>query len=219
MTNQRATWADLHNFMLTEARKQLAPRNKADRTAHVNYMEGSLVIDSTAILDDSNGAIELGDYVRVGAGAKIVGPVAIGDNTIIGDRALLRGPLVIGKDCLVGFSAELKSAHIGRRVAIGPMCYVADSTLDDDVYLGAMVRTSNHRLDRQNVKVVHEGTTVDTGMKKLGCHIGARSSLGVQCIVLPGRIIAPDSQFGPRITIEKNLPSGRYRLRQEIESY
>jgi bifunctional UDP-N-acetylglucosamine pyrophosphorylase/glucosamine-1-phosphate N-acetyltransferase len=69
------------------------------------------------------------------------------------------------------------------------------------------------------VKVLVDGAWVDTGMEKLGCLIGARSSLGIQVIVLPGRMIAPDSSFAPRITVEKNLPSGRYRLAQQLETF
>jgi bifunctional UDP-N-acetylglucosamine pyrophosphorylase/glucosamine-1-phosphate N-acetyltransferase len=104
-------------------------------------------------------------------------------------------------------------------VTIGPQCFVADSKIEHDVYLGAQVRTSNHRLDKQNVKVLVEGEWVDTGVEKLGCLIGAGSSLGIQVIVLPGRVIAPGSAFAPRITVEKNLPTGRYRVAQQLESY
>jgi hypothetical protein len=32
-------------------------------------------------------------------------------------------------------------------------------------------------------------------------------------------MIAPDSSFAPRITVEKNLPSGRYRLAQQLETF
>ena len=43
------------------------------------------------------------------------------------------------------------------------------------------------------------------------------SWLGVQVIVLPGRVIAEDSLFEPRITIARNHPSGRYRAKQIVE--
>ena len=44
--------------------------------------------------------------------------------------------------------------------------------IDEDVYLGAMVRTSNHRLDGGRIKVRHGDTEIDTGCDKLGCWIG-----------------------------------------------
>ena len=62
-------------------------------------------------------------------------------------------------------------------------------------------------------------TSLDTGMEKLGCLIGARSSLRVQVIVLPGRMVAPESLFAPRVIVERNLPGGRYRIRQALESF
>jgi bifunctional UDP-N-acetylglucosamine pyrophosphorylase/glucosamine-1-phosphate N-acetyltransferase len=64
-----------------------------------------------------------------------------------------------------------------------------------------------------------EGTRTDTGHEKLGCRVGAGAALGIQVIILPGREIAPGSVFGPRITVEKNLPVGRYRLPQQLETY
>ncbi|HCP7719535.1 TPA: transferase [Escherichia coli] len=58
--------------------------------------------------------------------------------------------------------------------------------------------------------------TIITGCDKLGCYIGQRTRLGVQVVILPGRIIAPDTQIGPRIIVERNLASGKYSLRQEL---
>jgi bifunctional UDP-N-acetylglucosamine pyrophosphorylase/glucosamine-1-phosphate N-acetyltransferase len=45
------------------------------------------------------------------------------------------------------------------------------------------------------------------------------ASLGIQVIVLPGREIAAGATFAPRITVERNLPTGRYRLTQTLESF
>jgi len=36
---------------------------------------------------------------------------------------------------------------------------------------------------------------------------------------LPGRVIAPDTTYAPRATVERNLPSGRYRIAQALESF
>ena len=73
-----------------------------------------------------------------------------------------------------------------------------------------MARPAGHRA---------HGRRVDTGLEKLGCHVGARASLGIQVIVLPGRVIAPDTTYAPRATVERNLPSGRYRIAQALESF
>jgi bifunctional UDP-N-acetylglucosamine pyrophosphorylase/glucosamine-1-phosphate N-acetyltransferase len=133
--------------------------------------------------------------------------------------AIIRGTTSIGDSCRIGFAAEIKNALIGNGVTIGPQCFVADSKLEQQAYLGAQVRTSNHRLDKRAVEVMVDGRRVDTGLEKLGCLIGARAALGIQVIVLPGREIAADSLFAPRTTVERNLPAGRYRPSQTLEQF
>ena len=182
-------------------------------------VDPSAWVAPTARLDASRGPIIIGSRTRVCENAYIEGPVAIGDDCMIGNMAMIRGPVYIGNGTRIGFATEIKSAIIQDRVTIGPQCFVADSKIEREAYLGAQVRTSNHRLDKQNVQVVVDGEPIDTGMDKLGCLIGARSALGIQVIILPGRVIAADSIFAPRITVEKNLPSGRYRQPQQLETY
>jgi bifunctional UDP-N-acetylglucosamine pyrophosphorylase/glucosamine-1-phosphate N-acetyltransferase len=182
-------------------------------------VDPTAVIADGAMLDTSRGAIVIGQRTNICRGAHLQGPITIGDDCMIGDLAVVRGPTQIGNGTRIGFAAEIKNAIIGERVSIGPQCFVADSKIEDDAYLGAQVRTSNHRLDKATVRVMVDGDAVDTGLEKLGCLIGARAALGIQVIILPGRIIAPDSIFAPRVTIEKNLPSGRYRPSQLLETF
>ncbi|WP_414492095.1 acetyltransferase [Stenotrophomonas maltophilia] len=164
------------------------------------------------------GAVSIGAGSRICDGAHIQGPVLIGRDCLIGNHALLRGPLQIGDGTRIGFASELKNALIGQQVSIGPQCFIGDSRIDDHAYLGALVRTSNHRLDGAHIRV-HGGDEVhDSQRDKLGAWIGARAALGVGVIILPGRIVAAGSQFGPRITVERNLPPGRYRLVQQLHS-
>jgi len=177
------------------------------------------IIADGAVLDTSRGPISIGERTTICHGAYLQGPLEIGSDCLVGNAAMIRGPTRIGDDTRIGFATEIKAAIIAERVTIGPQCFVADSKIEADAYLGAQVRTSNHRLDKANVTVMVDGTVVDSGLEKLGCLIGARSSLGIQVIVLPGRVIAPDSTFAPRITIQRNLPSGRYRHVQQIEAF
>jgi UDP-N-acetylglucosamine diphosphorylase / glucose-1-phosphate thymidylyltransferase / UDP-N-acetylgalactosamine diphosphorylase / glucosamine-1-phosphate N-acetyltransferase / galactosamine-1-phosphate N-acetyltransferase len=176
-------------------------------------------VDPAAILDSSAGPVVVGAGTKICAGAYIAGPVVLGDDCLVGNYALIRGPARIGNGVRIGFATEIKNAIIGDGVLIGPQCFVADSRIDREAYLGAQVRTSNHRLDKQAITVFVDGEQHDTGLEKLGCHIGAGATLGIQVIVLPGRIVAAGASFGPRITIEKNLPRGRYRLAQQLQSF
>jgi len=187
--------------------------------AHAPDVDPSAHVSESATLDTARGPIFVGARSRICDGAYIQGPVTIGADCLIGNLAMVRGSTSIGSGTRIGFATEIKNAIIEDHVTIGPQCFIADSKIEQHAYLGAQVRTSNHRFDRESVKVLVDGEWVDTGLEKLGCLVGARSSLGIQVIVLPGRVIAPGSSFAPRITVEKNLPPGRYRLAQQLESF
>ncbi len=204
-------WRELQ-AMAAEFRAEFGsePRSTIDETAQVA---------PSATLDTTPGPIKIGARTRVCEGAYVQGPVEIGDDCMIGNLALVRGPARLGNFVRIGFATEVKGSIIEDRVTIGPQCFVADSKVERNAYLGAQVRTSNHRLDGERIRVMRDGKPVDTGLEKLGCLIGAGASLGIQVIVLPGRVIAPHSSFAPRITVEKNLPTGRYRLAQQVENF
>lgn len=189
----------------------------AEIVAIETRVASTAIVEPGAILDDSAGPIVIGARTRICAGAILRGPLVIGSQCLIGNMAMLRGPARIGNLVRIGFAAEIKQALIGDRVSIGPQCFVADSRVDADAYLGAQVRTSNQRLDRAEINVRESTCEIATGSDKLGCWIGSAASLGIQVIVLPGRVIAPNSIFEPRITIARNHPTGHYRARQAVE--
>lgn len=195
---------------------QDSPAPRAKRSLEV---DPTASISTEAVLDASKGPIAIGARTRICRGAHIEGPVTIGADCLVGNMAMIRGTTSIGDGCRIGFATEIKNALIGNGVTIGPQCFVADSKLEQQAYLGAQVRTSNHRLDKRAVEVMVDGRRVDTGLEKLGCLIGARAALGIQVIVLPGREIAADSLFAPRTTVERNLPAGRYRPSQTLEQF
>jgi bifunctional UDP-N-acetylglucosamine pyrophosphorylase/glucosamine-1-phosphate N-acetyltransferase len=197
---------------------RMAERLSADSRLGAG-VAGTARIEAGAILDESEGQISIGAGSQVCAGATIRGPVIIGEGCLVGNQAMVRGPTLIEDGVRIGFATEIKNAEIRKATLVGPMCFIADSRIDEQAYLGAQVRTSNQRLDRAPISVRDENEEVSTGRDKLGCWIGARASLGIQVIVLPGRVIAPDSVFEPRITIARNYPTGRYRAQQSVEAY
>jgi len=201
-------WREIDSLAETVAAwAAMAPRPRA----------ASAVIEDGAVLDESAGPIVIGERSKICAGAVLRGPIVIGDDVLVGNYAMIRGPALIGNRVLIGFAVELKQVFIADRVSIGPQSFVADSRIDEGAYLGAQVRTSNQRLDRKPVSVRHQGREIADVRDKLGCWIGARACLGIQVIVLPGRVVEPDSVFEPRITINRNYPSGHYRLQQAVE--
>ena len=176
-------------------------------------------VHSTVTLDFTDGPISIGPGTRICENAVIRGPVTIGRNCTIGTNTVIRGATEIGDGVLIGNGAEVKNALIEQEASLGPCSYVADSIVRGAAFLGALVRTSNYRLDRKTIAVRDEhGETHDTGLDKLGCEIGAGASLGVGCVVFPGRVVAAHAQFGPGIHIVRNLAAARYDLSQHLAS-
>ncbi|WJD51124.1 acetyltransferase [Enterobacter sp. PGRG2] len=201
-------------------RRPLQPANLSPLMISYLRLEPSATapveIAPTALIDESAGEVRIGQGTKICHAAVIQGPAVIGAHCLIGNYAFIRPGSVLSNNVRVGFATEIKNAVIEKNVAIGPQCFIADSAIGQDAYLGAQVRTSNHRLDGKTVSVDIAGERIDTGCEKLGAWIGRGARLGIQVIILPGRIIAPDTLLGPRILVEKNLPSGRYSLKQEI---
>jgi UDP-N-acetylglucosamine diphosphorylase / glucose-1-phosphate thymidylyltransferase / UDP-N-acetylgalactosamine diphosphorylase / glucosamine-1-phosphate N-acetyltransferase / galactosamine-1-phosphate N-acetyltransferase len=198
--------------------RDLGKRLSAANPGSETQINAEALVEDGAVLDDRDGPIVIGAGTRICAGARLRGPIQIGADCFVGNQSMLRGPVLIGDGVKIGFSTELKQALVGDNVSIGPMCFVADSKVDEGAYLGAMVRTSNHRLDGKDISVRQGDADLSTGLEKLGCWIGARTSLGIQVIVLPGRVVPESSLFEPRITISRNYPTGHYRVKQDIES-
>ena len=111
-------------------------------------------------------------------------------------KKYIRPGTIISNGVKIGFATEIKNAVIEAEATIGPQCFIADSVVANQAYLGAQVRTSNHRLDEQPVSV--------------------RTPEGIIAIILLWRIISPNTQLGPRVIVERNLPTGTYSLRQEL---
>jgi bifunctional UDP-N-acetylglucosamine pyrophosphorylase/glucosamine-1-phosphate N-acetyltransferase len=193
----------------------------ADRLAADPLLEAGLSpqveIEAGATIDETRGPVTIGAGTRVCAGAIIRGPAVIGRNCLIGNQAMIRGPVLRADGVRSGFASELKQVLVGEGVMIGPLCFVSDSKLDAGAYLGALVRTSNDRLDHAEIMVRQGNRDVPTGLHKLGCWIGEGTALGIQVIILPGRVVSPHSLFEPRITISRNFPPGRYRAAQAVE--
>ena len=144
------------------------------------------------------------------------GIIEIGENCMIGHGVILRGTVRIGDNVRLGYGVEVKDSVIRSNSTIGPLCYLGNSLVEEDVYLGALVRTSNHRLDRATVHSWNGECFEDTKREKLGAWIRSKASLGIGIIILPGPIIPADSIFEPNLVIKKNYPSGIYRNFQQI---
>lgn len=169
-----------------------------------------------ASAENSEGRLQVGKGTFISEDAILKGNIIIGEECLIGTGVLLRGNVRIHDNVRIGYGVEVKESVIRENTIIGPLCYLGDSLVDKNVYLGALVRTSNHRLDRENVRSWNGEAYEDTGFEKLGAWIKENSSLGIGVVILPGRIVPENSIFSPHIVITRNYPPGVYKMAQNI---
>lgn len=162
------------------------------------------------------GTTDIGENTFVSKDAKFNGNIVIGKNCMIGTGVIIRGNVIIQDNVRIGYGVEIKDSIIKEKTTIGPLCYIGDSMVEEDVYMGALVRTSNHRLDRTSIKSWNGEYYEDTGLEKLGSWIKKCSNLGIGVVILPGRIVPENSTFAPHIIITKNYTPGIYKIYQNI---
>ncbi|MBN1152065.1 MAG: hypothetical protein JXA58_02540, partial [Dehalococcoidia bacterium] len=157
------------------------------------------------------GAVVLGEGVRVMEHAVIRGPAYIGENAIIGNNVLIRGGCHIGAGSVVGFSTEVKHSYIGRNCWFHSN-YVGDSILEDRCSFGSGAVTANLRFDEGPVSVQVNGERVSSGMDKLGVIMGADSRVGINASLMPGVLVGAGSVLGPHVCLTGNLAAGHRAL-------
>lgn len=173
----------------------------------------SLVHATVKMADDVQliGAVSIGAGSRICSGVTIEGPVVVGAGCVIGSGTRISGASWIGQGCRVGARTLVAHAHVGDRSTLGNRCVVAHSWLEEDVMLGPEVVTRCLPPDGRSVQVLREGRYRSTGQLRLGCRIGADTSLGSRTIVLPGTDVPGSSLFGPNLTLSGSFAPGRYQ--------
>ena len=132
----------------------------------------------------------LGEGSVVEANAVIKGPAWIGSGTTIRSGAYLRENIVVGDNCTLGNSSEFKNCVLFNRCEVPHFNYVGDSILGFKAHLGAGVICSNVRLDREPVKIRHDGLgKIDTGLRKFGAIVGDSTEVGCNAVLSPGSIL------------------------------
>ncbi|MBB6217862.1 bifunctional UDP-N-acetylglucosamine pyrophosphorylase/glucosamine-1-phosphate N-acetyltransferase [Anaerosolibacter carboniphilus] len=170
----------------------------------------------TQCFQDFQGTLSVGKDSYISKDTHLSGNIVIGNHCMIGKGVIIRGNVVIYDHVRIGYGVEIKDSIIKENTTIGPLCYIGDSLVEKNVYLGALVRTSNHRLDRANINSWNGEFYENTDLEKLGAWIKENTNLGVGVVILPGRIVPESSSFTPNTVITKNYPPGIYKMIQNI---
>ena len=155
--------------------------------------ESTAEIHETLILRDS---FFIGNNVKIGRNVRISGNVYIGDNCIVNDDCFLRDGTILAEDIKLGRGAEIKSSIILDKSQIGPLSFIGDSIIGSNCFLGALVRTSNFRLDGKSIQIQMGSDHINCGTQ-FGCLVGDKVSIGLQSSIMPGRAIEMGSTLIP----------------------
>jgi bifunctional UDP-N-acetylglucosamine pyrophosphorylase/glucosamine-1-phosphate N-acetyltransferase len=154
------------------------------------------------------GRVYIGKNVKVYEGTVIKGPCYIGDNCIIGNNSLIREYTDLEKDVLIGAGAEVvrsifqEDAHIHSG-------FFGDSILGRGCRVGAGTVTANVRNDRGEIKSVVKGEKIGTGLNSLGIIMGENTRVGINCSLMPGKLIGSNCLIGPRTVVLENIEDNR----------
>lgn len=162
--------------------------------------------------------VKIGEGTVVEAGATIKGPAIVGNNCEIRSSAYVRSNVVIGNGVTVGHSSEVKRSLIHDEAEIPHFTYVGDSVIGWKGHLGAGVKVSNLKVNREPV-VVHLGDRdVQTGMRKLGCLLGDESEIGCNSVLNPGTLVGKRTLATANTSLFGYYPPGTFvKLTQSVE--
>jgi len=157
------------------------------------------LIHTTAIIE---GAVSIGNNVKVGAYAKISGPCFIGDNVIIGDHSLVRQSTLCD-NVVVGSGCEVARSYLGESVMLHRN-YVGDSVLGARTSMGAGAVTANYRFDKKTIRTPIKGALIDSGNDKFGLIAGADVKIGVNSSTYPGVKLSSGTRILPGEVVTKD---------------
>lgn len=148
--------------------------------------------------------IEKGENVKVFENAIIKGPCYIGKNCSIGTNSLIREYVNLEDDCLIGANAEITRSIFQEDVHVHSG-YFGDSIFGKGCRVGAGTVTANVRIDRNRVNSLVKGEKIDTGLKSLGVMVGENTKIGINCSLMPGKLIGSNCLIGPKTTVSENI--------------
>lgn len=163
--------------------------------------EGVTLVDADLISIGPGTTLEPGAYIR--------GPCIIGAHCQIRHTAYIRGDVIVGDFCVIGHATEVKHSIFLNYTQAAHFAYVGDSILGNKVNLGAGTICANLKLDHSAVNIRHNGTTIETGLRKLGAILGDSTQIGCNTVLNPGSIFGKSVLCYPCINTGGAVPDNR----------
>ncbi|EIM29876.1 hypothetical protein MicloDRAFT_00011960 [Microvirga lotononidis] len=140
-------------------------------------------------------------------GATLKGPAIIGPGCFLAAGSLVRGGCWLDRNCIIGPGAELKSSFLFAGSRLAHFNFVGDSILGTDVNLEAGSIIANHRneLPDPAIRILYEGTVIETGAVKFGAIVGDACRIGANAVLAPGTIL-PAGAIVQRLSLIDQQP-------------
>jgi len=189
-------WRDVvYSWHLLDANEEILKKMKKD-------IQGDVEKNTTL-----KGSVIVGKNTKILSGSYIEGPVVIGRDCKIGPNCYIRPYTSIGDSCHIGNACEVKNSIIMNNTNIPHQNYVGDSVIGQNCNLGAGTKVANLRLDKRNIKIVLNGTKLDTKRRKLGTIVGDNVQTGINSMMNVGSMIGNNVFIGPGTVVEGEIKS------------
>lgn len=139
------------------------------------------------VINATHGPVVIGKDVTVMSNAVINGPVFIGDHSLVKVGAKIYPNTSIGEMCKVG--GEIDGTIIQSYSNKQHDGYLGHAYIGSWVNIGADTNNSDLKNNYSNVKVMHNGKLIDTGMVHFGMLIGDHTKTGINMMFDTGTII------------------------------
>jgi acetyltransferase-like isoleucine patch superfamily enzyme len=166
-------------------------------------LQDNVVVGKPLVLGSRSGADRsvpppavIGPGATICAGAVVIAGARIGARAVIGDQSHVRERAEVGDESVIGRgSAVDNDVRVGARVSVQTGCYLtAFSTVEDDVFVGPCVTTTNdNTMSRHGPDTPLRGATL-----RRACRVGAGSVLlpgvevGEEAFVAAGALVTRD---------------------------
>jgi UDP-2-acetamido-3-amino-2,3-dideoxy-glucuronate N-acetyltransferase len=135
----------------------------------------------------------------VGAGAVVFAGAVVGAGSVVGDQAFVRERVTIGPSTVVGRGCGIDNdVTIGARVSLQTQVYVtAFSTVEDDVFVGPCVTTTN-----DDTMARHPA-----GVPLRGAVLRRRCRVGGGAVLLPGVEVGEEAFVAAGAVVTRDVPA------------
>jgi bifunctional N-acetylglucosamine-1-phosphate-uridyltransferase/glucosamine-1-phosphate-acetyltransferase GlmU-like protein len=142
-------------------------------------------------------------------GAVVKGPAILGPNSYVAAGAYLRGGVFLDADCTVGPACEVKTTFMFRGSKVAHLSFVGDSILGEGVNIeaGAIVANYRNEMEDKRIRILWQGSVIDTGVGKFGALIGDGARIGANAVVAPGALLTPGLRVA-RLGMVDQHPNG-----------